>query len=106
MRNSYVIWKHVYTEVAGRVSFIVPLPRSRKTVVKSVLFQPLALVELEADFRHHVVYGITTTSTNTNYFNDLRGIGWEIELYYIVHSSYLIEFIAYHHLKKSHWKSC
>lgn len=44
---------YVYTEVAGRVSFIVPLPRSRKTVVKSVLFQPLALVELEADFRPH-----------------------------------------------------
>lgn len=41
----------VYTDVAGRVSFMVPLPRSRKVSVKSVLFQPLSLVELEADFR-------------------------------------------------------
>lgn len=41
----------VYTEVAGRASFMVPVPRSRKAVVKAVLFQPLALVELEADFR-------------------------------------------------------
>lgn len=41
----------VYTDVAGRVSFRVPLPRSRKAAVKPVLFQPLSLVELEADFR-------------------------------------------------------
>lgn len=41
----------VYTDVAGRVSFLVPVPRSRKASVKAVLFQPLALVELEADFR-------------------------------------------------------
>ena len=40
----------IYTEVAGRASFMVKIPRSRKTAVKSVLFQPLALVELEADF--------------------------------------------------------
>lgn len=41
----------IYTEHSGRASFLVPLPRSRKSAVKSVLFQPLALVELEADFR-------------------------------------------------------
>lgn len=41
----------VYTEAMGRVSFMVSVPRSRKAAVKSVLFQPLALVELEADFR-------------------------------------------------------
>ena len=41
----------IYTEVAGRASFVVSVPRSRKAAVKSVLFQPLALVELEADFR-------------------------------------------------------
>lgn len=40
----------LYTEVVGRASFIVRIPRSRKTTVKSILFQPLALVELEADF--------------------------------------------------------
>ena len=41
----------IYTEVSGRASFMVPVSRSRKVAVKSVLFQPLALVELEADFR-------------------------------------------------------
>lgn len=41
----------IYTEVSGRASFLISLPRSRKTAVKSVLFQPLALVELEVDFR-------------------------------------------------------
>lgn len=41
----------IYTEVAGRASFVVKIPRSRKSAVKSVLFQPLALVEMEADFR-------------------------------------------------------
>lgn len=41
----------IYTEVAGRASFMVSVLRSRKATVKPVLFQPLALVELEADFR-------------------------------------------------------
>lgn len=41
----------IYTELIGRASFMVSVPRSRKAVVKSVLFQPLALVELEVDFR-------------------------------------------------------
>ena len=41
----------VYTEQNGRTSFLVRIPRSRKSGVRSVLFQPLALVELEADIR-------------------------------------------------------
>lgn len=41
----------IYTEIAGRASFLVAVPRSRKAAVKPVLFQPLALVEFEADFR-------------------------------------------------------
>lgn len=41
----------IYTQYAGRASFIVSVPRSRKAAVKSVLFQPLAMVEFEADFR-------------------------------------------------------
>lgn len=41
----------IYTEAAGRASFMVSMPRSRKAAVKAVLFQPLALLELEADFR-------------------------------------------------------
>lgn len=41
----------MYTEVCGRASFLVAVPRSRKAAVKSVLFQPLSLIEFEADFR-------------------------------------------------------
>lgn len=41
----------MYTEVSGRASFLVSVPRSRKAAVKSVLFQPLSLIEFEADFR-------------------------------------------------------
>lgn len=41
----------IYTETHGRASFLVSVPRSRKSPLKASLFQPLALVELEADFR-------------------------------------------------------
>lgn len=41
----------MYTEQFGRVAFLVAVPRSRKAAVKSVLFQPLSLIEFEADFR-------------------------------------------------------
>ena len=42
---------HVYTRENGRVSFLVKIPKSRKTGVRPILFQPLAMVELEVDFR-------------------------------------------------------
>ena len=41
----------MYTELSGRASFLVTVPRSKKATVKSVLFQPLALIEFEADYR-------------------------------------------------------
>lgn len=41
----------IYTCEGGRMSFLVKIPRSRKSGVRNVLFQPLALVELEADVR-------------------------------------------------------
>ena len=41
----------VYTEEVGRASFVVPVSRAKRSAVRSVLFQPPALVELEADFR-------------------------------------------------------
>ena len=41
----------MYTELLGRASFLVSVPRSRKAAVKSVLFQPLSLIEFEADYR-------------------------------------------------------
>lgn len=47
--TSHII--EMYTEVSGRISFLVAVPRSRKAAVKSVLFQPLSLIEFEADFR-------------------------------------------------------
>lgn len=42
---------HVYTEQSGRMSFLIPAQRSRKSAVKQVLFQPLSVVEFEADMR-------------------------------------------------------
>lgn len=41
----------IYTELIGRATFMVSVSRSRKSSVKSVLFQPLALIELDVDFR-------------------------------------------------------
>lgn len=42
---------HIYTEQSGRMSFLLPAQRSRKSAVKQVLFQPLSVVEFEADVR-------------------------------------------------------
>lgn len=42
---------HIYTEQGGRMSFLVPVQRSRKSTVRQVLFQPLSVVEFEADIR-------------------------------------------------------
>lgn len=42
---------HIYTKEEGLMSFLIPVPRSRKTTVKSVLFQPLSLIEFEAEIR-------------------------------------------------------
>ena len=44
---------HIYTEQNGRMSFLVPASRSRKSVVSSVLFQPLSLVEFESEIKPH-----------------------------------------------------
>ena len=49
--NDTSIIVDMYTELAGRTSFLVPVPRSRKAAVKSVLFQPLSFIEFEADYR-------------------------------------------------------
>ncbi len=49
--KEYTLIVDMFTEIAGRSSFKVSISRSRKAAVKSVLFQPLAMVELEADFR-------------------------------------------------------
>ena len=41
----------IYTREIGRASFLVKLKRSKKSGVSSLLFQPLALVEFEAELR-------------------------------------------------------
>ena len=41
--NDTSIIVDMYTELSGRTSFLVPVPRSRKAAVKSVLFQPLSI---------------------------------------------------------------
>lgn len=42
---------HIYTETEGQMSFLAPLPRSRKSAVKPVFFQPLSIIEFEAEIR-------------------------------------------------------
>lgn len=42
---------HIYTEQNGRMSFLIPASRSKKSTVCNVLFQPLSLVEFEAEVR-------------------------------------------------------
>ena len=42
---------HVFTRENGRMSFLVSASRSKKQGAISLLFQPLAMVELEADIR-------------------------------------------------------
>ena len=42
---------HIFTEEEGRKTFLFPLHHSRKSVMKSVFFQPLSLVEFEAEVR-------------------------------------------------------
>ena len=49
--NDTSIIVDMYTELFGRASFLVTVPRSRKAAVKSVLFQPLSFIEFEADYR-------------------------------------------------------
>ena len=41
----------VYTESGGRMSFLVPIPRSKKAAVKTVLFQPLSIIDFEMEVR-------------------------------------------------------
>ena len=41
----------VFTESLGRGSFIVSVSHSKRSTIKSVLFQPMSLIEFEADVR-------------------------------------------------------
>ena len=41
----------IFTESRGSVAFLVRMPRSRKSKVRSVLLRPLSILELDFDFR-------------------------------------------------------
>ncbi len=41
----------IFTERQGRVSYLVRLPRSRRSTLRSVFFQPLSILEYESDYR-------------------------------------------------------
>lgn len=43
----------IYTESRGAQGFLVPVSRSRKSVVRNVLLSPLTLLELEVDYREN-----------------------------------------------------
>ena len=41
----------IFTETRGRLSFLVPVSRSKSSKVKSVLFQPLSMLSFNAPYR-------------------------------------------------------
>ncbi len=41
----------IYTSDRGRVSYLVPVPKTRRRGAKAVFFQPLSMIEYESDFR-------------------------------------------------------
>ncbi len=49
--NDNTLIVDIYTEATGRGSFAVTVSHSPRAAVRSVLFQPLALLELEVDYR-------------------------------------------------------
>ncbi len=75
--NDTSIIVDIYTELSGRASFLVAVPRSRKAAVKSVLFQPLSFIEFEADYRPN---GLQTEC------DSLSGERGEILLSFFFHS--------------------
>lgn len=43
---------HIYTEVFGRVPYLVSKSKGKKTTASTVLFHPFAVLELEVDHQH------------------------------------------------------
>ncbi|MDR2918929.1 MAG: DNA repair protein RecO [Tannerella sp.] len=50
--DKYVI-VHAYTEISGRMSYLVARARSRKSKVSHALFMPLSVLEMEVDHSHN-----------------------------------------------------
>ena len=44
----------MFTREAGRLSFVIPLPKSAKSRLKKQYFQPMTLLEVEGDIRQNV----------------------------------------------------
>ena len=44
----------MFTRAHGRMSFLVPMPKSAKSKIRKQLFQPLSLLSLEYDYRPKV----------------------------------------------------
>ncbi len=42
---------HTYTEAHGRMAYIVTVSKSKRSTLRSSLFQPLSLLEIETDFK-------------------------------------------------------
>lgn len=43
----------IFTDIHGSVSFLVRIPKSRKSALRNVLFSPLSLLELDFDYREN-----------------------------------------------------
>ena len=56
---------YFFTKEEGRRSFLFPLRKSRKSAMRSVLFQPLSMVEIEAEVRPHAeIYSVREAKMN------------------------------------------
>lgn len=75
----------VYTRENGRASFLVKLPKSRKSGVRPVLFQPLALVEFETAVR---------SKSNLNYIREVKSAYPFKSLPYHPYKSSIVLFLA------------
>lgn len=49
--NDSSVIVNLYTEENGRISLLAPIARSRKSLIKASMFQPLTFLDLEIDYR-------------------------------------------------------
>lgn len=83
----------MFTRATGRVSFIVPLPKSSKSRMKKQLFQPLTLLTIEADIRPRLQLQKLTTATILSPLTSLQTNPTKLSI-----TLFLAEFL-YHALK-------
>ena len=62
----------IYTEQRGAVSFMVRIPRSRKSASNLTLLRPLSLVDLEYEYRPHDVHEHDLQQADTSHNNPLH----------------------------------